>query len=386
MLGLDAGSIAQSSPSAVIVAVASVVFVLGLFDSVLGRSEDETQPNDTPVPDIEMADESGEQDISTDSDYDQEEITAVEQRIEQMEDSLGELSSTVSTVRSENEEISNNIKSIEEDIRELLGIYKHVTQHANPFIDQEDMAVDPALDAEVGLFESDSVEDDSGGSDEIMEKDAEEFLGSDESENDSPDPDMGDFAGGDSWDEVSEQSDTTEAVDRESEPAEESINDEPDDVDLQSQGKSEERPVDDTTTDQQASLQTGGRQSPDQQVEDKSSHSAEVSELDGSRPYIDRIPPGYEKDQLALQWVNHLLSKYDRETVGKAFDYYEKIGWIGSNANEHMKQLMQGIGDDERSADEETEQSDTVSADDHAKSLEFIAMLDGQEIGGVDFD
>ena len=59
----------------------------------------------------------------------------LENRLDELENEVASLSSTVSTVRSENEEISNAVDDIEEDVRNLLDIYEMVTRGINPFVD-----------------------------------------------------------------------------------------------------------------------------------------------------------------------------------------------------------------------------------------------------------
>ncbi len=82
----------------------------------------------------------------------------LQRRIEELENDVDSIDATVSTVRSENESIQGTVAEIEEDIRNLLGIYEMVTQGVNPFVDEVDGfnggGVDAGGDgATLGLFE-----------------------------------------------------------------------------------------------------------------------------------------------------------------------------------------------------------------------------------------
>lgn len=59
----------------------------------------------------------------------------LETRLDELEEEVGQLSSSLSTVRSENEEISETVDDIEENMRKLLDIYEMVTKGVNPFVD-----------------------------------------------------------------------------------------------------------------------------------------------------------------------------------------------------------------------------------------------------------
>ncbi|WP_280537760.1 FlaD/FlaE family flagellar protein, partial [Halopenitus sp. POP-27] len=62
----------------------------------------------------------------------------LERRVEELENDVDAIDATVSTVRSENESVQGTVEEIEEDIRNLLGIYEMVTQGVNPFADEVD--------------------------------------------------------------------------------------------------------------------------------------------------------------------------------------------------------------------------------------------------------
>ncbi len=96
--------------------------------------------------------------------------TELDNRIEDLESEVANVSSTANTVRSENEQISEKVDDVEENVRKLLEIYEMVTRGVNPFVD--DVNPDAGMGGgggDFGLFA-----DEDGGQTET-----EEDLGSD---------------------------------------------------------------------------------------------------------------------------------------------------------------------------------------------------------------
>ncbi|MDB2294551.1 flagella accessory protein C, partial [Halorubrum ezzemoulense] len=91
-----------------------------------------------------------------------------ENRIDELENEVASLSSTVSTVRSENEEISNAVDDIQEDVRNLLDIYEMVTRGINPFVDDSGGfdSVAGGGEGSFGIFD-----DEDGGEEEDLDED-----------------------------------------------------------------------------------------------------------------------------------------------------------------------------------------------------------------------
>jgi len=126
-------------------------------------------------------------------------VDELEHRLDELENEVGSLSSTVNTVRNENEQISESVDEVEENVRKLLDIYEMVTRGVNPFADDIDAGMGGmAEDGSFGLFD-----DDGGGGEEeqldedIAEADAEGFFDDDlvEDEGMSTDADVDDVLG-----------------------------------------------------------------------------------------------------------------------------------------------------------------------------------------------
>ncbi|MUW15718.1 flagella accessory C family protein, partial [Halorubrum sp. CBA1125] len=129
----------------------------------------------------------------------------LEHRLDDIENEVASLSSTVSTVRSENEEISAAVDDIEEDVRNLLDIYEMVTRGINPFVDDTGGfdSVDGGGEGSFGLF--DEAEEASEELDEdVANADADGFFDDDLLDED---------ADGDGLDELEELDDEPDELD-----------------------------------------------------------------------------------------------------------------------------------------------------------------------------
>ncbi|SFR98472.1 flagellar protein FlaE [Halomicrobium zhouii] len=129
-------------------------------------------------------DEFGDMDDAAGADTDE-----LEHRLDELENEVGSLSSTVSTVRTENEQISESVDEVQENVRKLLDIYEMVTRGVNPFADDIEAGMGGGMGGEssFGLFD----DGDDGGNEEediddgIANADAEGFFDEDLVEDDA---------------------------------------------------------------------------------------------------------------------------------------------------------------------------------------------------------
>jgi flagellar protein FlaE/flagellar protein FlaC len=105
----------------------------------------------------------------------------LENRLSELENEVASLSSTVSTVRSENEEISNAVNNIEEDVRNLLDIYEMVTRGINPFVDESGGfdSIAGGDDGSFGIFDDDDNDDEEALDEDVANADADGFFDDD---------------------------------------------------------------------------------------------------------------------------------------------------------------------------------------------------------------
>ena len=287
-------------------------------------------------------------------------IETLEARVEQLEDEIANVSSTVSTVRTENEQISDSVDEIEENIRRLLEIYKEVTEGANPFVDQAQSGAGGQGPGDtVGLFEdsfeSDQSEQNTGQDDSIMEADADEFFQDDENADDLESvPD----------DEGSEEAPLAKDTEDQS-PAEESSTDDHSDAGLQGDFI-EAVPEDNGPQDPSTPTETTS-----EQAETADSGTEEKAEL----PYLPQLPNGINREELVLDWIDMLINSSSPQEANTALTYYHRIGWIGAEALEQLQQSLRGHPDVSPPVSK-TPGLDQLTVEHHRTSLQYIVRLD----------
>jgi flagellar protein FlaE/flagellar protein FlaC len=208
-MGLDAalidGSVLAWGAAASGIVGASVLD--RLFDS--GEADDDAVFDDAGGLDggsgddsFEAFDEMDEWDDEFGRDDDDGDTGALAGRIDDLEAEVATLSSTVSTVRSENEEIAAAIADTEEDVRSLLDIYEMVTRGINPFVDEPSAFGDDPGQGSFDLFEDD--DDEAASLDEdVASADAAGFFDEDLLEGDERD-DGDPFGGADPTDDTAD--------------------------------------------------------------------------------------------------------------------------------------------------------------------------------------
>jgi len=118
-------------------------------------------------------DEFGDMDDGADTDE-------LEHRLDELETEVGSLSSTVNTVRNENEQISETVDEVEENVRKLLDIYEMVTRGVNPFADDIEPGGMGGAGGSFGLFDDgDESEDEADLDEDLANADAEGFFDED---------------------------------------------------------------------------------------------------------------------------------------------------------------------------------------------------------------
>ncbi|WP_191965489.1 flagella accessory protein C [Haloferax marinisediminis] len=107
-----------------------------------------------------------------------EELAELEDRVGELENEVSAISSGMNTVREENKQIGETVEELEDTIRKLLDIYEMVTRGINPFVD--DAREMGGLDGggSFGLFEAEA-EDEEHLDPEVASADAESFFDDD---------------------------------------------------------------------------------------------------------------------------------------------------------------------------------------------------------------
>ena len=357
----------------------------------------------------------------------------LEGRIDEMENEVASLSSTVSTIRSENEEISNTVEDVEENVRKLLDIYEMVTRGVNPFVDDV-QAGGGGFDGgggSLGLFDDDEDEDAEELDDDIAGAEAEDFFDDDFlDDEDGDEDDFGDLGGaidddpttedtmadddsddsGKSFEELKDEYNSGEAdwadddgdatngdtADDFDEGAEDDgddfgdLGDDGDDFgDLGDGGGFGDPPTTDDDSTPEAMATDGAAATPTPEgtgAGDLQFAANTVMQGSGtSKPYLETVPSGYVGDLLVMEWLEYLVEEGDVEDAARAVEYYRRIQWIGEGAADELRDFLVGFGD--LDADREvTGAPSTLSIDHHVASLRYISRLTGSTADSVVFD
>lgn len=306
---------------------------------------------------------------------------SVEPRLEELENEVENISTTVNAVRSENESMIDSITEVEENVRKLLDIYEMVTQGVNPFVD----------DVEEGEFDADSFglfdASDGDTGDESDGEDLDEELAAGDDDGFFDDDFLGEVGG------VTDEADT----DDEAGSVEDATQEGPEGGDSQDGGAGKtfeelksEYESDSTEWPEEEPVRAPGEAStgggatsagsddratsalPTQHQRDASAGHREV------KPYLPSLPGGYVTEFVVLEWLGYLLDHADAAGALRAINYYETIGWIGSAAAEELRAVLEGF--QQRNGDQPVRGGPQLTIDHHVRSLEYIGQLAGDEI------
>ncbi|MFC4551452.1 MULTISPECIES: FlaD/FlaE family flagellar protein [Halorussus] len=332
----------------------------------------------------------------------------LENRIDDLENEVAEISSTVGTVRSENEQISSKVDDTEENVRKLLEIYEMVTRGVNPFVDDVqggEFGGGGALGGDggsFGLFDGDAEEEDDGDLDsDVANAEAESFFDDDFDEDDdledddfdemdagddlgfdSPDEELDDLdaeaddgedagggqAGGSTFQELKEEYESGEADWADGEGDASPDDDLDDDLDIDSDPVA----VDDEPDDGEFEFEQPAEAEAATPVQSNSSG------LD-SKPYLVALPSGYVSDLVVMEWLEFLVTEFGADDAVRTITYYGDIGWISDSVEEELLAFVSGFADVDEVDAEETGPA-TLEIDDHIQSLTFLSQLTGDAV------
>lgn len=376
-------------------------------DDDLGSSEDDDFFEDTEeiddLDDDEFEDETFEDEFAQDDAGSTGPATPdLEPRLDELENEVEGISSTISTVRSENEAIGESVREVEENVRKLLDIYEMVTRGVNPFVDD---AEGQPFDADsFGLFDdapSDSDEQEPPVDDEVMEADPDSFF--DEAFGDD---DLGEELDADSEEPVDDTVDVDQTVNG-GESTAKSFDD------LKAEYEQQDGDWENETDGDAAGFDFDQVQEPtstaerDDQGEETNSDEAkewidnepatedewqdadsepvavnggEPAAEDGTKPYLTKIPDGYSAELTVLEWMDYLRNHADTAETLRAIDYYRNIGWINERVANELTEVVMGFEQNgHRSSDGDHNLSE-LTIDEHTHSLQYISQLDGGTI------
>lgn len=260
----------------------------------------------------------------------------LESRIDELETELASVSSTMNTLKSENEEIIDAVDGVEENVRKLLDIYEMVTRGINPFTD--DVETGSSRAESLGLFDAEETTDDDPNEDE---PEADDPMADDAAEDGTSFDDLKAEYDADETDQEEESDQDIDAEEDETTTVIPAIAD--GDVDSEGDGDSEVQFAEHTLSD---------------------SPNAE-------KPYLRGLPDGYVADLLVLEWLEYLVDAAGNAETERAIEYYETIEWIDETGAERLRAFMSGFESDSDGDEDRTQ----LSIAEHTESLRYICQL-----------
>ncbi|MFO7926991.1 MAG: FlaD/FlaE family flagellar protein [Halobacteriota archaeon] len=354
-----------------------------MIDNLLGGGDDEGDSEESDVDDMDgglFAD--GDDDLmgggddlmGGDTDFDEMDgndgatSAEVDNRIDELENEVASLSSTVNTVKSENDQISESVGNVEENVRKLLEVYEMVTRGVNPFVDESDIGDE--LDSSVADASADEFFDEDFEGEE-GEDDAEEF---DDGKTDEEFDDDGESGGGGkSFEELKAEYDSGET---EWDDNEEAVTD----ADGLATAETDDPGIRDVDSDFDTSA-------PDPNLDDRdeadSSTVGTGSPTDGGKPYLEALPSGYAADIVVMDWLEFLVGEGGVDGAARTIAYYETIEWLDAAAADALQTFLNGFG---CGVEDDPDPQSSLTVDHHNTSLRYISRIANPDMGMVAFD
>ncbi|WP_313692668.1 FlaD/FlaE family flagellar protein [Halorarum halobium] len=335
----------------------------------------------------------------------EEDATAeLEKRLEDLENEVASLSSTVNTVRSENEEISGQVDDMGEDVRSLLDIYEMVTRGINPFVDDVQtggMSGDElGGEGSFGLFDDDADEEDpeaeeldedlanaeaEGFFDEELvdgeEDEDDEDLDELDDEEDDEDDDLdnetmaSDNGGGKSFSELKDEYESGDAEWAGGEEAEAPIDGADDAGDEFPLDEMDEDPVEDALDEEPASTAAPTDPTPAENGDGGFEFVEDGDLSEGpQKPYLTSLPGDYVGDLMVMEWLEFLVEESSTTDAVRAVNYYERVDWVDAEVANQLKSFLSGFGDIDRNLMDRPGTSE-LDLDHHTQSLKYIMQL-----------
>jgi archaellum component FlaD/FlaE len=89
----------------------------------------------------------------------------------------------------------------------------------------------------------------------------------------------------------------------------------------------------------------------------------------GDRPYLSRVPGGYEAQLEVFEWLERLIARAGPDATREALEYYESVGWLSKESQDSLGGFVDGL------AAAAPSNPRPLSTDDHRLSLHYVARL-----------
>jgi flagellar protein FlaE/flagellar protein FlaC len=102
-----------------------------------------------------------------------------------------------------------------------------------------------------------------------------------------------------------------------------------------------------------------------------------------TKPYLERLPPGYVIDLLVIEWLEFLVEEADVDDAAGAVEFYRRIQWLGDEAADDLREYLAGFGEVD---DDAASTPSNLSIDHHVTSLRYVSRLTGSGVDPMVFD
>lgn len=107
-----------------------------------------------------------------------------------------------------------------------------------------------------------------------------------------------------------------------------------------------------------------------------------------STPYLETLDGSTDRTDATIRWMRFLTDRFGTTGALNCLRYYEDVGWIGPQVRERLVSYVRGMARETESgqADASTaleapvESLDGTVFDAHARSLAYIARIDGENL------
>jgi archaellum component FlaD/FlaE len=298
----------------------------------------------------------------------EEQVEALEGRLEEMEGSMEQNQSELETIKGSQQDVAEQLNEVNDTVRQLLGIYDQLTAEVNPFMEGPTRDADPDADGfgvvggEEPAPESEVVEAVVEGEAATDEEAAVDEDGAAEATTIGLDDLRAEYDPDEAAAQDEDSADAAEAaVVQEDEPADNEIEVEPTTSEAQ---MSQSDRVDESVED------TGSWR---EEVDADATAGADHSSPTESTVALDALAETYATEIIVFEWMTTLVSTAGPAATLRAIAYYEEIGWISSRVKTYLEDVLSGP-DLDMNVDPSRDPSE-LTAEDHAESYEYIMKL-----------
>ena len=326
----------------------------------------------------------------TSADADPEEL---EDRLDELENEVGDLSSTVDTVRAENEQISNSVQEVEQSTGRLVALFKKATGRGSGPAAEEGAVADSPTDGDDATAGSEPAGASASTGTAGAEPRPKHCVDSDEeiietpdtgrkAAEDAPDAGVSEEIDNDTFESPSEfgtgaTADTFGTEETITTPAFASDGGTAIAGTGTGTASSQSQNVADTAT---VDLETERLASAaEQETTEETTPTTDVTQPEptavqpqstqsgtSGKPYLDGVPDGFGAEVLTVEWLEFLVQHSGYRETARAIDYYETIGWLTQETAAELDQYLDGLEAGDRG---------TLSVDHHLRTLEYVEEL-----------